>query len=352
MNDETTWKILFFVCGDASDRLAPGQGGIDLDPLLAPDGCRPAPATPSCWCRRSLAANQPALRLVQLAGRGVGIASGNGGLRPPTALQRAMTSSAGPCAPTPPATPCSSCTIASPTRQTHSLAGGSVFSVVGPADAPDFWPLTEAGLGEMADQFATRGLGSWLASLVSSLTGRLTALRPRTSAAAACHPQGDPTDATTNANGRFCSTWPATTAPRFKSKYGKYSLMAEMTSAGIKTSDRGREVGTTDQVAVLAQFDTLPSKDPLAKDWAPRRRHLPAGDPQGPTASGEHRRDDARNQHRRPSRAGQVHRLGHEPLPGQAHHAGAVEPRPGLEGRRHLPEGARACRARSVRSAS
>lgn len=52
----------------------------------------------------------------------------------------------------------------------------------------------------------------------------------------------------------------------FQSKYGKYSLMAEMTSAGEKDIAEIEQVGTTDQVAVLAQFDTLPSKDPLAKE--------------------------------------------------------------------------------------
>jgi hypothetical protein len=52
----------------------------------------------------------------------------------------------------------------------------------------------------------------------------------------------------------------------FESKYGKYSLMAEMTGAGITDIAEVETVGTTDQVAVLAQFDTLPSKDSLAKE--------------------------------------------------------------------------------------
>ncbi|HSN77273.1 MAG TPA: clostripain-related cysteine peptidase [Anaerolineae bacterium] len=52
----------------------------------------------------------------------------------------------------------------------------------------------------------------------------------------------------------------------FESKYGKYSLMAEMTGAGITDIAEVETVGTTDQVAILAQFDTLPSKDPLAKE--------------------------------------------------------------------------------------
>jgi hypothetical protein len=52
----------------------------------------------------------------------------------------------------------------------------------------------------------------------------------------------------------------------FQSKYGKYSLMAEMTGAGEKDIIEIEQVGSTDQVAVLAQFDTLPSKDPLAKE--------------------------------------------------------------------------------------
>lgn len=52
----------------------------------------------------------------------------------------------------------------------------------------------------------------------------------------------------------------------FQSKYGKYSLMAQMTGAGITDLEEAESVGSTDQVAVLAQFDTLPSKDPLAKE--------------------------------------------------------------------------------------
>ncbi|HSN77712.1 MAG TPA: hypothetical protein VL334_21775, partial [Anaerolineae bacterium] len=69
MSDQTTWKILFFVCGDASDRLAPGQGGIDLGPLLTPDGLRPGPSDAILLVQARLGAHQPALRLVQLHGQ-------------------------------------------------------------------------------------------------------------------------------------------------------------------------------------------------------------------------------------------------------------------------------------------
>ena len=47
----------------------------------------------------------------------------------------------------------------------------------------------------------------------------------------------------------------------FQTKQGNYSLMAEMTGAGYKDIAEVEQIGTTDQVAVLAQFDTLPAKD-------------------------------------------------------------------------------------------
>jgi hypothetical protein len=46
----------------------------------------------------------------------------------------------------------------------------------------------------------------------------------------------------------------------FQTKYGSYSLMAEMTSAGHTDIGEVQKVGTTDKVAVLAQFDTLGDK--------------------------------------------------------------------------------------------
>lgn len=46
----------------------------------------------------------------------------------------------------------------------------------------------------------------------------------------------------------------------FQTKYGSYSLMAEMTSAGHTDIGEVQKVGTTDRVAVLAQFDTLGDK--------------------------------------------------------------------------------------------
>ncbi len=52
----------------------------------------------------------------------------------------------------------------------------------------------------------------------------------------------------------------------FEGKYGKFSLMAQMTGVGFDDLMEAEQVGTTDQVAVLAQFDTLPERDTLAKD--------------------------------------------------------------------------------------
>ncbi|MCS6845443.1 MAG: clostripain-related cysteine peptidase [Caldilineales bacterium] len=43
----------------------------------------------------------------------------------------------------------------------------------------------------------------------------------------------------------------------FQTKYGSYSLMAEMTSVGHVDIGEVQKVGTTERVAVLAQFDTL-----------------------------------------------------------------------------------------------
>ncbi len=43
----------------------------------------------------------------------------------------------------------------------------------------------------------------------------------------------------------------------FDSKYGKVSLMAEMTSAGYVDIEEAQKVGSTDEVAILAQFDTI-----------------------------------------------------------------------------------------------
>jgi hypothetical protein len=144
-------------------------------------------------------------------------------------------------------------------------AGGSVFSVMGPADAPDFWPLTEGGLGEMADQFATRGLGAWLSSLANSLAGRLSATRPVPKPQQPAIPKETP-PMTPLREWTILLYMAGDNGKTFESKYGKYSLMAEMTGAGITDIAEVETVGTTDQVAVLAQFDTLPSKDPLAKE--------------------------------------------------------------------------------------
>lgn len=43
----------------------------------------------------------------------------------------------------------------------------------------------------------------------------------------------------------------------FDSKYGKIMLMAEMTSAGVTDISEMQKVGSTDEVAILAQFDTI-----------------------------------------------------------------------------------------------
>jgi hypothetical protein len=262
MNEQTTWKILFFVCGDASDRLAPGQGGIDLGPLLAPDALPPGPSDAILLVQARLGVNQPALRLAQLPGEEL----------------------AAPVATAAPAADnlaerddfVSWALRSYPTRHTllvlrdcppdpaSPMAGGdALFSVMGPADAPECWPLSEANLGEMIDQFATRGLGNWLANLVASLSSRLTALRPppqpqQPSTPKETPPMQDKRDWT------ILLYMAGDNGATFQGKYGKFSLMAQMTSAGVE--DLTEAVGSTDQVAVLAQFDTLPSKDPLAKE--------------------------------------------------------------------------------------
>ena len=140
-----------------------------------------------------------------------------------------------------------------------------MFSIAGPADDPVYWPLSEAGLGEMIDQFATRGLGSWLASLASSLVGRLSALRPTPQPPQPSTPK-EPPPMSDKREWTILLYMAGDNGATFQSKYGKFSLMAEMTSVGISDIGEVETVGTTDQVAVLAQLDTLPSKDPLAKE--------------------------------------------------------------------------------------
>lgn len=264
MSDQRTWKILFFVCGDASERLAPGQGGIDLAPLLAPDALPPGPGDTTLLVQARLGANQPALRLVQLPGQQLAT--------PVATVDEASDS---------PAERDDFVRWALrtyPTRHTllilrdcqldpadQHAAGGSVFSVVGPADAPDFWPLTEAGLGEMADQFATRGLGGWLASLANSLAGRLSLVRPAPQPQQPVIPKETP-PMSPQREWTILLYMAGDNGATFQSKYGKYSLMAEMTGAGITDIAEVETVGTTDQVAVLAQFDTLAAKDTLAGD--------------------------------------------------------------------------------------
>ena len=264
MNEQTTWKILFFVCGDASDRLAPGLGGIDLDPLLAPDGWPSGPGDAIVLVQASLTANQPAQRLVRLPGEE--LASPVATVDFPSDSLAARDDFVRWALRTYPTRhtllvlrDCQPDLLDAPT------AGGAVFSVAGPADAPELLALTEAGLGEMADQFATRGLGSWLASLASSLAGRLSIVRPAPQPPQPAIPKETP-PMNPQREWTILLYMAGDNGATFQSKYGKYSLMAEMTGAGITDIDEVETIGTTDQVAVLAQFDTLPAKDTLAAD--------------------------------------------------------------------------------------
>jgi hypothetical protein len=264
MDDQRTWKILFFVCGDASDRLAPGQGGIDLGPLLALDGLPAGPAEAIVLVQARLGTKQPALRLAQLPGETLAA--------PAASVDDASDSPAARDA-----------FVAwalrhYPTRHTllvlrncqaesndESPEPAFVFSVTGPTEAPHYWPLSEAGLGDMADQFATRGLGSWLSSLARSLSAHLSGWLSR--------PQPEPSEPTipketppmnTEREWTILLYMAGDNGKTFEGKYGKFSLMAQMTGVGIDDLMEAEQVGTTDQVAVLAQFDTLPTKDTLA----------------------------------------------------------------------------------------
>ena len=264
MSNQPTWKILFFVCGDASDRLAPGQDGVDLGPLLAPAELPPGPGDAILLVQARLGAHQPALRLAQLPGeeQATPVATAAGAADYPAERDDFVAWAL----------------RTYPTRHTllllrdcrpgataNAAESGTMFSVMGPADDPDYWPLSEASLGEMIDQFATRGLGQWLASLAGSLTGRLSALRPAPKPSHPPIPKETP-PMTGNREWTILLYMAGDNGATFQSKYGKYSLMAEMTGAGEKDILEIEQVGTTDQVAVLAQFDTLPSKDPLAKE--------------------------------------------------------------------------------------
>ncbi len=262
MSQEPTWKILFFVCGDASDRLAPGQGGIDLEPLLAQDGLPPGPAGAIVLVQARLGAHQPALRLAQLPGEELAsaVAAANTAGDGPAEREDFVAWAMG----------------AYPTR--HSLLllhdcppdatsqvaePPAVWSIAGPASAPQYSPLSGAGLAEMIDQFATRGLGSWLTSLVSNIAGRLNALRPAPQPSQPAAPKEKP-PMTEKRDWTILLYMAGDNGATFQSKYGKYSLMAEMTSAGEHDIAEIETVGATDQVAVLAQFDTLAAKDQLA----------------------------------------------------------------------------------------
>jgi hypothetical protein len=237
---------------------------IDLGPLLAPEALPPGPSDAILLVQARLGANQSALRLVQMPGQElampvatVAFAADSPAARDDFVAWALRTY---------------------PTRHTllilrdcqldpadQPAASGSVFSVVGPASAPDFWPLTEAGLGEMADQFATRGLGAWLASLANSLAGQLSITRPAPKPQQPAIPKETP-PMQPQREWTILLYMAGDNGATFQGKYGKYSLMAEMTGAGITDIAEVETVGTTDQVAVLAQFDTLPSKDPLAKE--------------------------------------------------------------------------------------
>lgn len=259
MNGQTSWKILFFVCGDASDRLGPGQDGIDLSPLL-PSG--PSDATVLVQAR--LGVNQPALRLALLPGEALATPVGSVAAAADSPAERdSFVTWALRAYPTRHTllvlTDCPPSQAGSPAEQS------AMFSIAGPADDPVYWPLSEAGLGEMIDQFATRGLGSWLASLASSLAGRLSALRPTPQPPQPSTPK-EPPPMSDKREWTILLYMAGDNGATFQSKYGKFSLMAEMTSVGISDIGEVETVGTTDQVAVLAQLDTLPSKDPLAKE--------------------------------------------------------------------------------------
>jgi hypothetical protein len=264
MSEERTWKILFFVCGDASDRLQPGESAIDLRSLLALEALPPGPSDAILLVQARLDANQSALRLVQMPGQELAtpVATVAYTADSPAARDDFVAWAL----------------LTYPTRHTllvlrdcqldpadQPAASGSVFSVVGPAGAPDFWPLTEAGLGEMADQFATRGLGAWLASLANSLAGQLSITRPAPKPQQPAIPKETP-PMQPQREWTILLYMAGDNGATFQGKYGKYSLMAEMTGAGVTDIAEVETVGTTDQVAVLAQFDTLPSKDPLAKE--------------------------------------------------------------------------------------
>ncbi|MEI2692726.1 MAG: clostripain-related cysteine peptidase [Anaerolineae bacterium] len=259
MNDDQSWKILFFVCGDASDRLGPGQDGIDLSPLL-PSG--PSDATVLVQAR--LGVHQPALRLALLPGEALATPVGSVAAAADSPAERdSFVTWALRAYPTRHTllvlTDCPPSQAGSPAEQS------AMFSIAGPADDPVYWPLSEAGLGEMIDQFATRGLGSWLASLASSLAGRLSALRPTPQPPQPSTPK-EPPPMSDKREWTILLYMAGDNGATFQSKYGKFSLMAEMTSVGISDIGEVETVGTTDQVAVLAQLDTLPSKDPLAKE--------------------------------------------------------------------------------------
>ncbi len=125
----------------------------------------------------------------------------------------------------------------------------------------------------------------------------------------------------------------------FDSPVGKKSLMAEMTGAGHSDIAEAQQVGTTDDVAILAQFDTLGEDD--------RTVRLEIG--KGGTTEEHIVETISETNCGDPATLTDFIVWGMQRCPAQLIHAGDLEPRLRLEGRRYLRHGARRFPRRAAR---
>lgn len=263
MSEQATWKILIYLCGDAADRLrAPlPEKDIDLGPLLNQPAGALAKAGATLILQAHLRSTRQAIRLVQEPDQDKA--------RAVAVVENAVDSPAGRDA---------FVTWAMATYPTDRsllfLADckamaeqrfplpGTAFELVPSPDGPDQHPLTQEILEAIKAEAATRGtLGQLLSRLLSVLFGETGSQQPATPAGPVLDSQPKETTPVQPQRDWTILLYMAGDNGRvFETKYGQYSLMAEMTSAGHADIGEIQKVGTTERVAVLAQFDTLGEK--------------------------------------------------------------------------------------------
>ena len=277
MSDANTWKVLFYLCGDAADRLGVTQDAVNLErllaPLVLPDGASEA----TILVQAHLHEFGQAVRLVQLPGQtsAAWVAtidnSEDGAATRDTFTEWALRSYP---------TTHTLLVLRECSAETTAAFGSAAFEVTDAAGAPSYQPLSKEGIDRLGETAASRGLSQWLGQLAAALAGRLGSFfgDVKTEPVEPVHPTPPPPEPPQPDPEPPPSPEPPVrewtillymagdNGATFHSKYGNYSLMAEMTSAGEADITEVEQVGSSESVAILAQFDTLPSKDPLAKE--------------------------------------------------------------------------------------